>query len=660
MKKVFSILLFLIASICFAGGEKENFEEKAFDSLQSIEQKITSNPEQAIEELNDVIRYTIAHDLEKPQAYAYLLLGRTYKELKQPKLALQYVLRSYPNTQRQKKVAATKSVEKMKSQRSEPLLVRPNIYYLELAEVYQQLGEYTLSNDNYLRYRQGITADNVLNDIDFNIGGNYYALEDYSNAIETFERLLNRPSFLEDNARVNECYSYLSASYISKGDTEEGLKYYKLSTEIVAEEELSDDVELYQNISSNKEIVSKALRTQNKLEEELDIREQAIEVVDNSVDYLRLAQTYYSAKNLNETVTSLDKYFDNISYDLIDRSEIEVIKQTAYDLRNDNPSKALDYMFQYEKLLDTIDRRLDKLELKTNELGTKGNQDILQLEILQKDKEISKNTIEHLMRESKLKEDVVSFQKTIIYLLLAIVVLGILTLFFVIRVSKQRRIANQKLALRSLRTQMNPHFIFNALNSVNSFISTSDVRSANKFLTAFSTLMRTVMENSEYEFISLTKELEIVKIYIELEHFRFKDKFSYDLVIDEDIDTDAYILPPMLVQPYIENAVWHGLRYKEEKGTLKISFQKLKQALQISIVDDGVGREKSQELKTKNQKKTKSTALKNINERIQLFSKLHNIKVEVTIEDLYENGTGTVVTLIIPQTKHGADISNHS
>ncbi len=181
----------------------------------------------------------------------------------------------------------------------------------------------------------------------------------------------------------------------------------------------------------------------------------------------------------------------------------------------------------------------------------------------------------------------------------------------------------------------------------------SDERSANRFLTEFSTLMRTVMENSEYDFISLTKELEIIKIYAELEHFRFKDKFSYQLNIDDGLDSEEYMLPPMLIQPYIENAIWHGLRYKETKGELIISFTKERDNLKITIQDDGIGRQKSKEIKTKNQKKNKSTALKNINERVQLFADLHKIKVEVSINDLYQDGSGTVVTLLIPQVNHG-------
>src|SRR5690606_21497967 len=118
--------------------------------------------------------------------------------------------------------------------------------------------------------------------------------------------------------------------------------------------------------------------------------------------------------------------------------------------------------------------------------------------------------------------------------------------------SRKRRIANQVLALKSLRSQMNPHFIFNALNSVNNYISKNDERSANKYLSDFSRLMRTVMENSQHEFISLSTELNILQLYLSLEHSRFREKFDYELIVEDDVRPDQIEIPPMLIQPFIE------------------------------------------------------------------------------------------------------------
>ena len=212
--------------------------------------------------------------------------------------------------------------------------------------------------------------------------------------------------------------------------------------------------------------------------------------------------------------------------------------------------------------------------------------------------------------------------------------------------NQQKKITNNLLALKSLRSQMNPHFIFNALNSVNSFIAQSDERAANKYLTDFSTLMRAVLENSEKDFIPLSREIELLSLYLKLEHARFREKFDYTLEIDEKVNVDAFFIPPMLLQPYIENAVWHGLRYKKDKGHLEVKLlQKDKETLLITITDDGIGRQKSRELKTKNQLLQRSKGMNNVSSRIAILNDMYKDKLSVKVTDLHENGAGTQVVL---------------
>jgi LytS/YehU family sensor histidine kinase len=181
---------------------------------------------------------------------------------------------------------------------------------------------------------------------------------------------------------------------------------------------------------------------------------------------------------------------------------------------------------------------------------------------------------------------------------------------------------------------------------VNNYIAKSDERSANRFLSEFSVLMRSVLENSEEDFIPLAKELQLLQLYVKLEHSRFSDKFDYEINVDQHIDVDAFQIPPMLLQPYIENAIWHGLRYKEEKGMLKIVLRQLtKDMVEIRIEDNGIGRKKSAELKTTNQKKQKSKGMGNIQKRIQILNDMYKNRVEVSISDLNQDRTGTKVSL---------------
>jgi len=135
---------------------------------------------------------------------------------------------------------------------------------------------------------------------------------------------------------------------------------------------------------------------------------------------------------------------------------------------------------------------------------------------------------------------------------------------------------------------------------------------------------------------------------VKLEHFRFKDKFDYNITVDERIDVDDFVIPPMLLQPYVENAVWHGLRYKEEKGKLDIDLIQIDpETVVISITDDGIGRKKSKELKTDNQKKQNSKGMGNIQKRISILNEMYKDKVDVTVEDVFDNEEGTRVRLLL-------------
>jgi LytS/YehU family sensor histidine kinase len=161
-----------------------------------------------------------------------------------------------------------------------------------------------------------------------------------------------------------------------------------------------------------------------------------------------------------------------------------------------------------------------------------------------------------------------------------------------------------------------------------------------------------VMENSQHDFVPLSQEISILELYLTLEHFRFQEKFDYTFEVDEEIDTDAYEVPPMLIQPYIENAVWHGLRYKIEKGQLNVAFRKnLDKSVSVIIEDNGIGRKKSAELKTINQKTTNSTGIKNTESRIALINELYKKNIKIDSSDLLpdEEETGTKVVIGLPK-----------
>jgi len=207
--------------------------------------------------------------------------------------------------------------------------------------------------------------------------------------------------------------------------------------------------------------------------------------------------------------------------------------------------------------------------------------------------------------------------------------------------------------LQSLRLQMNPHFLFNALNSIQQMILANEEMVATKYLSKFSKLLRTILVHSDKEFVTLKEELEILHLYIELESIRFKGSFSYHIECDEAIDTDEIKLPTLLVQPFVENAIWHGLMHKEGDRLLQVKFSEFGDCLHCSIEDNGIGRERSNETKlaTGQGRKHTSKGIQVSRERLEAMNKGGSCNGSLRIIDLKnENGnaTGTRVEIIFP------------
>ena len=204
----------------------------------------------------------------------------------------------------------------------------------------------------------------------------------------------------------------------------------------------------------------------------------------------------------------------------------------------------------------------------------------------------------------------------------------------------------------ALRAQMNPHFIFNCLNSIKLYTLENDSQTASEYLTKFSQLIRLVLENSRSEKVTLQKELETLKLYIELEAMRFKDKVQYKINVVPHIDQQYIEIPPLLLQPYVENAIWHGLMHKPEGGNITIDIaQPTEYLLHIEITDDGIGRQMAGQHKSKSATRQKSFGLKMTSERLDAINHIYQTKTEVKIVDLIDtegNAAGTKVIIEIP------------
>jgi ligand-binding sensor domain-containing protein len=203
----------------------------------------------------------------------------------------------------------------------------------------------------------------------------------------------------------------------------------------------------------------------------------------------------------------------------------------------------------------------------------------------------------------------------------------------------------------SLRAQMNPHFIFNSLNSINNFILKNDPDNASGYLTKFSRLMRLILDNSRNEWVTLENELRALELYIEMEALRFDNAFDHRIEITEDVNPEAVQIPPMIIQPYVENAIWHGLLHRKEPGgKLDIHIWKNNNMLNIEIEDNGIGREEAKRKKSKTATRQKSYGMEITTQRLEIVNRLYDVHATVAIKDLVNTDgkpEGTVILLNI-------------
>jgi sensor histidine kinase YesM len=199
---------------------------------------------------------------------------------------------------------------------------------------------------------------------------------------------------------------------------------------------------------------------------------------------------------------------------------------------------------------------------------------------------------------------------------------------------------------------MNPHFLFNSLNSIKLYIINNETKNAVHYLNKFSKLIRKILEASSLKEIPLAEELETVELYMNIENIRFSNEINFEIEVDEGIDTHVVKIPSLILQPFLENALWHGLSSKEGEKNVQLHVSNgQKGFIKIAISDNGVGREEAERLKKSKVLKRKSVGIDITKERLDNFSKDYQNSFEVEISDLYHDdgrASGTCVTLHIP------------
>ncbi|OEK09174.1 histidine kinase [Flavivirga aquatica] len=522
---------------------------------------------------------------------------------------------------------------------------------LKLAKAYKQNKNYQESIQTYNSINTESLSNWQLVELYEGLGDVYLLTKTYNLSINSYEKGLKVAQKHIITPKITDLNSKIAQSYNKKGELQKAKVYFNTSMGLANSQNKKRAVEEKVKVADFQNEI-------NNYSDEIELRKQALNTIseienDSAFDNESALTPQKQNYKIGKAYASQSDYKNAIPY--LERSIIEADSKEDLVVQKDATRKLSEIYRnagQFDKALLAYQDYVDLVD----KLYTKKEQEISQAARFSKDIVNKQNRIlslegDRALSESKyqLSKEQTKRQKLIIYSLIGGLLLLIVTAFLMYKYIKQQRLANNLLALKSLRSQMNPHFIFNALNSVNSFIALNDERTANKYLTDFSLLMRAVLENSEEDFISLEKEVKLLELYTKLEHFRFQDKFDYNITVDENINVQDFVIPPMLLQPYIENAVWHGLRYKKTKGHLEIAIKQTNtDEINIVISDDGIGREKSKALKTEHQQKQNSKGMGNIEKRVSILNEMYKDKVDVFIDnfqDEEDTGTKVIVTL---------------
>ena len=443
---------------------------------------------------------------------------------------------------------------------------------------------------------------------------------------EAIQNNINLTKKENDQGDLAESYSQLADVNLKQKDVssaEENLNTaYKISKKEAPQQALAINQKLADLYVENKNF-EKAIEAKKKVLKEDFVKENSQE----KVNQIQELADIYIKKNDPEEAVDLLKNAYGIALD------------KGHTLEAQKSVKKLDSLYAISGNIDA------SVQLYRDFLGKLPN-------LVSKDRSLVDNKIledteqriSQLEKEKELKDELIRKKNVFNYSLIGALIVLTGLIIFIFRMLKKVQIKNKKIALQSLRREMNPHFIFNSLNSVNHFIATNNELEANQYLTKFSKLMRGVMENSTEDFIPFQQELDLLQNYLALEKTRFADKFDYEIEVDENLNMQNLQVPGMLIQPFLENAVWHGLRYRTEKGFLTLSFEKSESHLKILIEDNGIGIEESKKQKTEHQKTREGRGMKNTLERIQLLNDLYKKYITCSIKDK-ENNNGVLVTI---------------
>lgn len=473
------------------------------------------------------------------------------------------------------------------------------------------------------------------------IGNIYLALEQYDLAIEQFNKSLKLEKAADNKLGLAINYHNIGYAEEAKGNLDAALNNYNKSLNynnainseigrVICYNSIGGVYLKKENYKDAEPIIKEAMEKAIKLNDQFYI----------ASSYINLGQLQLKLNELTAAQNNLKKALKISKKYNLKSSEAQSGKLLAkVNTKNNNYEAALDYYTQAVEIENTIltEKNLQYV-----------NDIVVEYENQNKNNQIKALASENEAVRLRLERN----KKVVFYATLAIAVLGIA--FFI--AYRNRALKNEKHILTleqdMLRSQMNPHFIFNSLNSIKLYIINNEKENAVYYLNKFSKLIRKILIASKEKETSLKEELETMQLYMNIENIRFSNEINFKINIENSINLDVIKVPSLILQPFLENSLWHGLSSKSKDKNIELNVKpKGTNFVTIEIIDNGIGRTASAKIHESKRLKRKSVGIELTKARLANFSKAFKENYEIYIEDLYTNNkpSGTKVTINLPQ-----------
>lgn len=522
-----------------------------------------------------------------------------------------------------------------------------------MAVVYQNLSDYPRALEIYynnLKYFERLKDSFMVALTCGNIGLVYKYLGQYPQSIKYQQRSIDIQKSLGNLKELSDAYNNMGTTNQDAGNVEKSLDYYKQALSISEPIGYSRCIaSSITNIGIANSLLGNYILAYQYLQKALPLYIQNGNIQVRAEIQKILGQIYLSAtpvffKELNKPISKryglANEYFD---------SSLQLYKQLNDVAGQAELWKQFSALYEKEgKFSKSLSAYKNFAGLKESLLNDEGKKKVTQLEMNYtfKEKEdsiLADNEKKSVIAASEIKHET-TIKKSIAWGSAIVFSAAFMSFIFY----KKRRDSKQKqqeaefkskvsdTEMKALRSQMNPHFIFNSLNSISDYISKNDPLAADRYLTKFAKLMRLILENAEQKEVPLAEDLKALELYMQLEALRMNHKFTYEINTDESIDLEATMVPPLILQPFVENSIWHGFANKKEDGKIIISVKREGTDMINCIVEDnGIGRKSSEFVKTISQgNEKKSLGLKITQSRIEILNKIKNSKAAVEFFDL--------------------------